>query len=68
MFLLEESPHHDIHCAGQGQDENCIKGRDQVFLVGEGGGEEGVEGDAARVGDGDGEEAGNPTPHTPTCF
>ena len=59
MFLLEESPHHDIHCAGEGQDQNCIKRRDQILLVGKGGGEEAVEGDAAEVGDCNGEEAEN---------
>ena len=32
-------------------------------MVGEGGGEEAVEGDTARVGDDHGEEAGNPNRH-----
>ena len=50
--VLLDSPYKDIQCAGQGQDKNCVKRRDQILLVGEGGGEEAVEGDAARVGDG----------------
>ena len=37
-------------------------------MVGKGGGEEAVEGDTARVGDGDGEQAGHPNPHPPTGF
>ena len=68
MFLLEESPHHDIHSAGQGQDENRIKGSDQVFLVGQDGGEEAVEGDAAGVGDCNGEEAENHNLHPSPFF
>ena len=58
-----DSLYQDIHCAGQGQGKNFVKQSYQVFLVGEGGGEEAVEGEAARVGDGDGEQAQNPIPH-----
>ena len=57
VFLAEVFPHRDIHCAGEGQDKNSVKRCYQVFLVGEGGGEEAVEGDAAEVGDGHGEQA-----------
>ena len=63
-----DSLYQDIHCAGQGQDKNRVKGSDQVLLVGEGGGEEAVEGDTARVGDDHGEEAGNPNPHPSPSF
>ena len=52
LSLLEEYPYQYIHCTGQGQDKNSVKQSYQVFLVGEGGGEEAVEGDAAGVGDG----------------
>ena len=61
--FLKDSPYQYVHCAGKGQDENPAKWSDEVFLVGEGGGEETVEGDAARVGDGHGEQAQNPIPH-----
>ena len=57
FFLAEFFSHRDIHCAGQGQDKNGVKRCYQVFLVGEGGGEEAAEGDAAEVGSEDGEQA-----------
>ena len=62
------TPYRNIHCAGQGQDKNRVKGSDQVLLVGEGGGEEAVEGDTGGVGDGHGKEEGNPNPHPLSCF
>ena len=63
VFLLEEYPYQDIHLAGEGQDKNSVKRSYQVFLVGEGGGEEAVEGDAAGVGGEHGEQAEDPNPH-----
>ena len=62
-YFTGVSPYQDIHLAGEGQDKNSVKQSYQVFLVGEGGGEEAVEGDAAGVGDGHGEQAGNQNPH-----
>ena len=55
--MAEVFSHRDIHCAGQGQDKNGVKRCDEVFLVGEGGGEEAEEGDAARVEGEHGEQA-----------
>ena len=68
LSLLEDSSYQDIHCAGHGQDENSVKQCDQVLVVGEGGGEEAVEGDAAEVGDCNGEEAENHNLHPSPFF
>ena len=68
VCLLMDSLYQDIHCAGQGQGKNFVKQSYQVFLVGEGGREEAVEGEAAGVGDHHGEEAGNPSLHPCLCF
>ena len=62
-YFTGVSPYQDIHLAGEGQDKNSVKRSDQVFLVGEGGGEEAVEGDAAGVGGEHGEQAEDPNPH-----
>ena len=63
FILPEDSPYRDIHCAGYGDDKNSVKGCDQVFLAGEGGQEEAEEGDAAEVGDGQGEQAEQNLPY-----
>ena len=58
--LFTKFPYRDIHTAGYGKDKNCVKQSDEVFLVGEGGGEKAVEDEAAQVGDDHGYQAGNP--------
>ena len=47
-----------------------MKEEEEISLAGEGGGEEATEGDAAEVGDGQGEERENPPSwnHPPTYF
>ena len=49
--------HRNVHNAGHGKDKNCVKEGEEISLGGEGGHEEANEGDAARVGDGQGEQA-----------
>ena len=53
--------YHDIHHSGQGQNKDGVKEEEEVSLVGEGGPEEAAEGDAAEVGDGQGEQGEKPS-------
>ena len=48
--------HHNIYQTGQAQDKECVEEGEEVSLGREGGEEEAGEGDAADVGDGQGEQ------------
>ena len=54
--------HHNIHHTGQAADQDSVKEGEEVPLGGDGGPEEAGEGDAAEIGDGQGEE-GEQAPH-----
>ena len=53
--------YHDVHHCGQTEDKDGVKEEEEVSLVREGGPEEAAEGDAAEVGDGQGEQGEKPS-------
>ena len=57
VWLKKSNSYRDIHNDGKCNDKNDVKVSDKGSLGGEGGEEEADEGDAARVGDGQGEQA-----------
>ena len=52
--------YQDIHKTGEAEDEDSVEEEEEVSLVGKGRREEAAEGDAAEVGDGQGEQGENP--------
>ena len=67
-FLTRIAPnstisHHDIHHTGEANDENGVEEGEEIPLAGQGGHEEAGEGDAAEVGDGQGEQAPHSAHH-----
>ena len=57
VWLKKSNSYRDIHNDGKCNDKNDVKVSEKGSLGGEGGEEEADEGDAARVGDGQGEQA-----------
>ena len=53
--------YHHIHHHGQTDNKDGVKEEEEVSLVREGGPEEAAEGDAAEVGDGQGEQGEKPS-------